>query len=160
MSRRRIFVRAGDVGNDEVVSSPVRTRRAGADRTAMSAFGAGAVLVRGGRASCRCEAGGSVGDGNTGLVEPCDNAYDEILRGVAIFNEDKAGNADLALECFKRSLTLEGSGVRRVRDKPRELSPSERQAALYNTACAFCAKGEAENALLAIGSCLVRTCKN
>ena len=40
-----------------------------------------------------------------------------------------------ALELFEAALALPGSGVRKQKNGPRELSTGERQAALYNIAC-------------------------
>lgn len=58
-----------------------------------------------------------------------------------------------ALREFERALTLPGSGTKRDRAKPAELSLGERQAALYNAAACRCAMGEVDNALLALEGC-------
>ena len=98
------------------------------------------------RARARPNAGRLVGES---WVEMSD-ASSAIEDGRELF---AAGEHERALAALERALTLSGSGTRRDRSKPAELSLGERQAALYNIASARCAIGDAENALLAIEGC-------
>jgi len=58
-----------------------------------------------------------------------------------------------ALREFERALTLPGSGTKRDRAKPAELSLGERQAALYNAAACRCAMQDVDGALVALEGC-------
>lgn len=78
-------------------------------------------------------------------------AGEAIEQGLQVFNE---GDTVRALQLFQRSLTLPGTGMKRFRDKPREISDEEKQAALYNTACCLGRMGEPEEALKAVAGCL------
>jgi hypothetical protein len=55
---------------------------------------------------------------------------------------------------FQQALTLPGTGFKRYRDKPREASDEERQAALYNTACCLGAMGNTQDGLKAVAGAL------
>jgi tetratricopeptide (TPR) repeat protein len=83
-------------------------------------------------------------------VELSDASY-AIENGRELF---AAGDVEGALAEFERALTLPGSGTKRDRSKPAELSSGERQAALYNIASARCALGDADAALVALEGCL------
>lgn len=94
----------------------------------------------------RARAGKLVGES---WIELSDASY-AIEEGRELFAR---GDVEGALATFERALTLGGSGTRRDRNKPAELSLGERQAALYNIASARCGLGDAENALLALEGC-------
>lgn len=85
-------------------------------------------------------------------------ADDELLLAGAAIEQGllvyKDGDTERALQLFQRSLTLPGTGMKRFRDKPREISDEEKQAALYNTACCLGRLGEPEDGLKAVAGCL------
>ena len=70
-----------------------------------------------------------------------------IRDGIAKFD---AGEAAAALSLFQSALTLPGSGTRKIRTQPAELSTGEKQAAYYNCAVAHAALGEVEDGLEAL----------
>jgi predicted Zn-dependent protease len=80
------------------------------------------------------------------------SAAEAITAGLVAF---KAGRYTEALERFRSSQDLPGSGVMRVRGKPRELSNGELHAALYNSAAALMRMGQFDDALAELSS-LVR----
>jgi hypothetical protein len=62
-----------------------------------------------------------------------------------------AGDAKGALARFQESLTLPGSGIKKDRAKPAELSTGEKQAAYFN----WCAAASA----WVVASCVPRRCE-
>ena len=76
-------------------------------------------------------------------------AAEAITKGLVAF---KAGRYTEALERFRSSQNLPGSGVMRVRGKPRELSNGELHAALYNSAAALMRLGQLDEALAELSS--------
>ena len=76
-----------------------------------------------------------------------------IRDGIAKFD---AGDAAAALALFQSALTLPGSGIRKIRNQPAELSTGEKQAAYYNCAVAHAALGEVDNGLEAL-ECAFKT---
>ena len=70
-----------------------------------------------------------------------------IREGCDLF---AAGDAAGALARFQAALTLPGSGIKKDRAKPAELSTGEKQAAYFNCAVAHGALGEVEDGLEAI----------
>lgn len=62
-----------------------------------------------------------------------------------------------AQKYFERALELPGTGIKRFRDKPPQISDGEKMAALYNIACCQSQLGEPENiqnGLIALAGCL------
>lgn len=58
---------------------------------------------------------------------------------------------------FERALELPGTGIKRFRDKPPQISDGEKMAALYNIACCQSQLGQPENiqnGLIALAGCL------
>jgi hypothetical protein len=94
----------------------------------------------------RARAGKLVGES---WVELSDASY-AIENGRELY---AAGDVASALKEFERALTLPGSGTKRDRAKPAELSNGERQAALYNIASARCALDDRSGALEALDGC-------
>ena len=76
-----------------------------------------------------------------------------IRDGIAKFD---AGDAAGALALFQSALTLPGSGTRKIRNQPAELSTGEKQAAYYNCAVAHATLGEVEDGLEAL-ECAFKT---
>ncbi len=70
-----------------------------------------------------------------------------INAGCALF---AAGDAAGALSRFQESLTLPGSGIKKDRAKPAELSTGEKQAAYFNCAVAHSSLGEVDAGLEAL----------
>jgi hypothetical protein len=80
-----------------------------------------------------------------------EDAASAIAQGLQAF---KAGDAAAALSLFNASMELPGSGVRRTKGGPRELSQGERQAALYNAACCHALGGDTAAGLAALRACV------
>jgi tetratricopeptide (TPR) repeat protein len=62
-----------------------------------------------------------------------------------------------AQKYFERALELPGTGIKRFRDKPPQISDGEKMAALYNIACCQSQLGQPENiqnGLIALAGCL------
>lgn len=70
-----------------------------------------------------------------------------IRDGIAKFD---AGDAAGALALFQAALKLPGSGQRKIRGTPAELSVGEKQAAYFNCASSHAALGEVEYGLEAL----------
>ena len=79
-------------------------------------------------------------------------AGESIAAGLLAF---KAGRFVDALERFRSSEELPGSGVLRVRGKPRDLSDGERQAARYNSAAALMRLEQLDEALAELSGLLL-----
>ena len=67
-----------------------------------------------------------------------EDAAGAIALGLKLYKEDPSA----ALAQFVAALDLPGSGPRRVKGKPAELSTGEFQAALYNAACCYAKLGD------------------
>lgn len=80
-----------------------------------------------------------------------DSAKNAIIIGLKRY---ETGNYDEALKLFEDALELPGSGVKRFRNKPAEISTGERMAALYNIACCHSGKGDTRAGLVALAACL------
>jgi tetratricopeptide (TPR) repeat protein len=78
-------------------------------------------------------------------------AAQSIASGLAAF---KAGQWEEALEAFTQAEALPGSGVLRVKGKPRDLSQGELQAARYNAAAALSKLDRLDEALDALRGAL------
>lgn len=86
------------------------------------------------------------------VKEPApENAAGAIAAGLRLF---AAGDTAAALALFEASLELPGSGVLRVKGKPRELSQGETQAALYNAACCHARLRNTSAGLEALRACV------
>ncbi|CAD7700409.1 unnamed protein product [Ostreobium quekettii] len=66
----------------------------------------------------------------------------------------ESGRFDDALALFQQALDLPGSGIRRFRNKPPEISTGEKMAALYNIACCYSGKNDVRPGLQALAACL------
>lgn len=55
---------------------------------------------------------------------------------------------------FEMALELPGTGTKRFRDKPPQISEGEKIAALYNIACCQARLGNTQNALIALAGAL------
>jgi hypothetical protein len=87
------------------------------------------------------------------LPEP-DTARAAIAIGLKL---TEANRWDEAQDFFERALNLPGTGIKRFRDKPPQLTDGERIACMYNLACCQSRLGEEENiqnGLMAIAGCL------
>ena len=91
----------------------------------------------------------------TKLTQVVDSAGGAIMAGLARY---RAREVEQALELFERALTLPGSGVRRIKGSPRELTSGERQAALYNIACCQSVLGNDRDGLAAVAAALDAGC--
>ena len=83
-----------------------------------------------------------------------DTARAAIEVGLKLTQEQRWEDAQVY---FERALTLPGTGIKRFRDKPKQLSDGERIAVMYNIACCQSKAGEEENiqnGLIAIAGCL------
>lgn len=89
----------------------------------------------------------------TNLPDP-DDARSAIAIGLKLTEAQQWVRAQ---EYFELALDLPGTGLKRFRDKPRQLSDGERIAIMYNIACCQSRLGEQENiqnGLMAIAGCL------
>lgn len=78
-------------------------------------------------------------------------ARESIEMGLETYQEkDYEG----ALALFRQALTLPGTGIKRDKKKPNELSVGERYSALYNIACCQAQLGMLEDALDTLASCM------
>lgn len=87
------------------------------------------------------------------LPEP-DTARAAIALGLKLTEANRWGEAQ---DYFERALNLPGTGTKRFRDKPPQLSDGERIACMFNLACCQSRLGEEENiqnGLMAIAGCL------
>jgi hypothetical protein len=84
-------------------------------------------------------------------VPPPETAKEAIDAGLALFEQKRYADA---LALFEKAPTLPGTGTKRFRDKPPLASDGERQAALFNAACAHAALGNADQGLAALAGCL------
>ncbi|KAL4514289.1 hypothetical protein Ndes2526A_g04008 [Nannochloris sp. 'desiccata'] len=87
------------------------------------------------------------------LPEP-DTARAAIAVGLKL---TEANRWEEAQDYFERALNLPGTGIKRFRDKPPQLSDGERIACMFNLACCQSRLGEEENiqnGLMAIAGCL------
>jgi hypothetical protein len=87
------------------------------------------------------------------LPEP-DTARAAIAIGLKL---TEANRWEEAQDFFERALNLPGTGIKRFRDKPPQLSDGERIACMFNLACCQSRLGEEENiqnGLMAIAGCL------
>ena len=66
------------------------------------------------------------------------DAAGAIALGLKLYRDDPSA----ALAQFIAALDLPGSGPRRLKGKPAELSTGELQAALYNSACCYAKLGD------------------
>jgi hypothetical protein len=79
---------------------------------------------------------------------------DAIQQGLDLFAQEKYLEA---VETFRLSLELPGSGVMREAGSPREFacaSQGEENAALYNMACCYCKLGQGSSAYTCIEALL------
>lgn len=79
---------------------------------------------------------------------------DAIQQGLELFAQQKYAEA---VEAFRLSLELPGSGVMREAGSPREFacaSEGEENAALYNMACCYCKLGQISSAYTCIEALL------
>ncbi|CAG9461246.1 unnamed protein product [Pedinophyceae sp. YPF-701] len=79
------------------------------------------------------------------------DARSAIAVGIQVYAE---GRYEDALEIFEAALSKPGTGVKRFRDKPAEISPGERAAALYNCACCHSRMENVRPGLVAIAGAL------
>jgi hypothetical protein len=86
-----------------------------------------------------------------GRAQNVSESTQAIRDGCELF---AAGDAAKALLRFQESLTLPGSGVKKDRNKPAELSTGEKQSAYFNCAVAHAALGEVDEGLEALEMCL------
>ncbi len=87
------------------------------------------------------------------LPEP-DTARAAIAIGLKLTG---ANRWEEAQDYFERALSLPGTGIKRFRDKPPQLSDGERIAVMFNLACCASRLGGDENiqnGLMAIAGCL------
>jgi len=94
-------------------------------------------------------------DDARGSYEPT-TAKEAIERGLDVYEtQDYAG----ALADFELALRLPGTGVKRDKKKPAELSNGEKYSALYNIACCQAQLGELRSAMLALAGCMEAGCE-
>ena len=75
-----------------------------------------------------------------------EDAASAIALGLSLFRADPRA----ALAQFVSALDMPGSGPRRTKGKPAELSTGELQAALFNAACCHAQLGEASEGVAAL----------
>lgn len=86
----------------------------------------------------------------SGSVEPT-TAKEAIERGLDVYEtKDYAG----ALAAFEQAFNLPGTGVKRDKKKPAELSNGEKYSALYNIACCQAQLGEHREGMVALAGCM------
>lgn len=129
-------------------AAPARTRS-----TVTSLFAAGAArpLARAAARRNRLSAAAGAGGPATPPLPDADTAKEAIDAGLALFQQGRYADA---LALFERAPTLPGTGTKRFRDKPAAASDGERQAALFNAACAHARLGSADQGLAALAACL------
>jgi hypothetical protein len=86
-----------------------------------------------------------------GAADAPSTAKEAIDAGLALFQK---GQYAESLALFERAPTLPGTGTKRFRDKPPAASDGERQAAMFNAACAHAKLGSADQGLAALAACL------
>ncbi|KAL6779393.1 hypothetical protein ACKKBG_A12160 [Auxenochlorella protothecoides x Auxenochlorella symbiontica] len=80
-----------------------------------------------------------------------DTAAAAIAQGIELCREKKY---DAAQGLFEAALELPGTGTKRFRNKPPQISNSERIAALYNIACCQGQLGNIQNGMIALAGAL------
>lgn len=90
-------------------------------------------------------------DDASGSAPNVETAKEAIDAGLALFQQQRYADA---LALFERAPTLPGTGLKRYRDRPPLASDGERQAALFNAACAHAALGAVDQGLAALAGCL------
>eukprot|EP01025_Chloroclados_australasicus_P050459 TRINITY_DN5803_c0_g1_i1.p1 TRINITY_DN5803_c0_g1~~TRINITY_DN5803_c0_g1_i1.p1 ORF type:complete len:252 (+),score=10.87 TRINITY_DN5803_c0_g1_i1:127-882(+) len=83
-------------------------------------------------------------------ISDVDDAQSAITAGLKSFESKNYG---LAKAYFEQAMKLPGSGVKRDRYKPQELSDGEKQAVYYNLACCYTQEAEYTEAIQMLAKC-------
>lgn len=94
--------------------------------------------------------------GKQGMLETGDSAdpltaKESIEMGLEAYQEK---DFEGALALFQQAFALPGTGIKRDKKKPNELSTGERYSALYNIACCQAQIGLFEDGLKTLASCM------
>eukprot|EP00241_Pyramimonas_parkeae_P010733 CAMPEP_0114250802 /NCGR_PEP_ID=MMETSP0058-20121206/14902_1 /TAXON_ID=36894 /ORGANISM="Pyramimonas parkeae, CCMP726" /LENGTH=245 /DNA_ID=CAMNT_0001364503 /DNA_START=60 /DNA_END=797 /DNA_ORIENTATION=+ len=88
---------------------------------------------------------------NMELADAPEDAREAIARGIEMTSQQ---NYEAGLSLFQKALTLPGSGVKRNRIKPQELTEGEQVSALYNIACCHAQMGDTKQGLDALAQAI------